>query len=138
MKTQNKLSNSRFLGNWIAKILSFLIALFVVMAVRFMNITDRVVHIPLDVIFAEDSNFIAVSLIPESVDVVITGDDSIIYLIDPSQIKAYADFSAVSSDGITRVPVILEYNQDIYTENSLTVEARPSTVRILFEEAVES
>lgn len=133
MKTQNKLSNSRILGNWIAKILSFLLAVFVVMAVRFLNVTDRVVHIPLNVVFAENSEYIPVSLVPDTVDVVITGDDSIIYLIDPSRIIANADFSEVDGAGIVRVPVTLEYDQDIYEENSLTVEARPSSVRILLK-----
>lgn len=133
MKAQNRISNSRVLGNWVPKILSFLLAIFVVMAVRFLNVTDRIVHIPLEVKLAENPSFIPASLVPDTIDVVITGDDSVIYLIDPSRIKAYADFSDVDSDGIVRVPVILDYDQDIYTENSLTVEAKPSSVRILFE-----
>ncbi len=138
MKAQNRISNSRILGNWVAKILSFLLAVFIVMAVRFLNVTDRVVHIPLDVRFAEESQYTPVSLVPDTIDVVITGDDAVVYLIDPARIKAYADFSNVTSEGIVRAPVTLVYDQDIYTENSLTVQARPSSVRILFEKMESS
>ncbi len=133
MKTQSKL-NSGLLGNWVIKIMAFMTALFLVMAIRFLNITARTVHIPLEIILDEDSDYIPISLLPETIDIVITGSDSIIYLVDPSQITAVADFSDVDSDGIVRKPVILDYDHDIYTQDGLTVEARPSTVRILFEE----
>ena len=133
MKTQNKLS-SGFLGNWIVKILAFMTAIFLVMAIRFMDVTARTVHIPIEIILPDSSKYIPVSLVPDSIDVVITGDDSIIYLVDPAQIKAVADFSDVSKGEIVRKAVTLTYDHDIYTQNSLTVQAKPSTVRILFEE----
>ena len=123
---------STILTNWIPKVFSFLIALFIVLAVRFMNVNDRVVTLPLEVTLPE--SYSAVSLVPDTVDVVITGSDSIIYLVEPETIKAYADFSSVSGSGITRVPVTLEYAGDIFTADGLTVSARPSSVRILFEE----
>ena len=107
---------SSILQNWIPKIFSLLIALFIVITIRFMNVNDRV------------------SLVPDTVDAVITGSDSIIYLVDPSAIKATADFSAVSVSGIAKVPVSLEYRDDIYTRDGLVVSAQPSSVRILFEE----
>ena len=118
--------------NWIPKIFSFLAALFIVLSVRFMNVHDRVVTLPLNVILPENYN--AASLVPDTVDAVITGPDSIIYLVDPSAITATADFSSVDGAGIVRVPVALDYRDDIYTHDGLVVSSRPSTVRILFEE----
>lgn len=123
---------STILQNWIPKIFSLLIALFIVLAVRFMNVNDRVVTLPLDVLLPE--GYEAVSLVPDTVEAVITGPDSIIYLVDPSEISASADFSSVSGSGIARVPVMLEYQENIYTRDGLVVSARPSSVRILFEE----
>ncbi len=123
---------SGLLQNWIAKVFSFIIALAIVVSVRFLNVNDRVVTLPLDVSLPE--GYAALSLVPDTVDVVITGSDSLIYLVDPSGIEAKADFSAVDSAGITRVPVTLSYAEDIYTRDGLTVSARPSSVRILFEE----
>ncbi len=123
---------SSVLQNWIPKIFSFLIALFIVLSVRFMNVNDRVVTLPLEVILP--TGYRAASLVPDTIDAVITGSDSIIYLVDPSEIKATADFSSVDGEGIVRVPVTLEYRDDIYTRDGLVVSARPSSVRILFEE----
>ncbi len=134
MKTPNKFAAS-FLGNWIIKVLSFMTAVIIVLAVRFWNVNDRTVTIPLEVRLPED--FIAVSLVPETVDVVISGSDKIIYLVEPSQIKAKADFSGVDDDGIARVRVAVEYNDDIYRTNGLTISVKPEVVRILFEKAVE-
>ncbi len=128
---KNKVLSS-VLQNWIPKIFSFLTALFIVLAVRFMNVNDRVVTLPLDVILPE--SYSAASLVPDTVDAVITGPESIIYLVDPSEIKATADFSSVDGPGIVRVPISLDYRDDIYTRDGLVVSARPSTVRILFEE----
>ena len=123
---------STILQNWIPKIFSLLIALFIVLAVRFMNVNDRVVTLPLHVLLPE--GYEAASLVPDTVEAVITGPDSIIYLVDPSEISASADFSSVSGSGIARVPVMLEYQENIYTRDGLVVSARPSSVRILFEE----
>ncbi len=123
---------SSILQNWIPKIFSFLIAVFIVLTVRFMNVNDRIVTLPLEVILPE--GYTAVSLVPDTVDAVITGSDSIIYLVDPSEIKAKADFSSVSAPGIARVPVSLDYRDDVYTRDGLVVSAKPSSVRILFEE----
>ncbi len=136
MQSQNKFASAVF-GNWVVKILSFICALMIVISVRFLNATDRVVTIPLTVKFAEDSQYVASSLVPDSVDVVITGDDSIIYLVDPSLITASVDFSDVSGEGISRRNVILEYDRDIFSDNSLTVSSSPLTIRILFESKTE-
>ena len=123
---------SGILQNWVAKVFSFIIALAIVVSVRFLNVNDRVVTVPLDVTLPE--SYRAASLVPDTVDIVITGSDSIIYLVDPEGIEASADFSAVDGAGIVRVPVGLSYPDDIYTRDGLTVSAHPSSVRILFEE----
>lgn len=126
--------NGSLLNNWVIKILSFMTAVFLVLAIRFMGINSRTVHIPLDVTLPDSSEYVPVSLIPDSIDIVITGDDSIIYLVDPSQITASADFSDVNNGEIERRNVVLEYDHDIFSRNSLTLQAKPATVRILFEE----
>lgn len=125
---------SGLLQNWIPKIFSVMVAVFIVVSVRFMNVNDRVVTLPLRVVLPSD--YKAASLVQETVEVAISGPDSIIYLVDPAGIKARADFSDVNGPGIVRVPVELDYSEDIYTRDGLTVSARPSSVRILFEEVL--
>lgn len=124
-----------FLNNrWIPLVFAFLISVFIVLAVRFFNVNDRVVTIPLDVTLPQSDRIYPISLVPETVDVVITGDDSVIYLVDPSEIKAVADFSKVGVEGIARRSVKLQYNNEIFENSGVTVSASPTTVRILFEE----
>ena len=130
---QNKVLSS-ILSNWIPKILSLLFAMFIVLSVRIFNINDRVVILPLEVALPEGLE--PASLVPDTVEVAITGPDSIIYLVNPDEIKAYADFSLIDEPGIARVPVMLEYDHDIFTSDGLDISASPSTVRILFENPV--
>ena len=132
MKQNNVLSS--ILSNWIPKILSLLLAMFIVLSVRIFNINDRVVILPLEVALPEGLE--PASLVPDTVEVAITGPDSIIYLVNPDEIKAYADFSLIDEPGIARVPVMLEYDHDIFTSDGLDISASPSTVRILFENPV--
>ena len=133
VQSQNKFTSVVF-GNWVVKVISFICALTIVISIRFLNATDRTVTIPLTVIFDDNSPYEAVSLVPESIDVVITGDDSIIYLVDPSLITASVDFSDVAGEGISRRSVSLEYDRDIFSDNALSVSSSPLTVRILFKE----
>ena len=133
MQSQNKFTSAVF-GNWIVKIISFICALAIVISIRFLNATDRTVTIPITVTFAPDSPYEAVSLVPDSIDVVITGADSVIYLVDPSLITASVDFSDVASSGIARRSVYLEYDRDIFSSSGLSISSSPMTVRILFEE----
>ncbi len=133
VQSQNKFASAVF-GNWIVKIISFICALALVISIRFLSATDRTVTIPITVTFDEDSPYEAVSLVPDSIDVVITGDDSVIYLVDPSLITASVDFSDVAAPGIARRSVYLEYDRDIFSSSGLSISSSPMTVRILFEE----
>ena len=133
MQNKNKFSSAIF-GNWVVKVFSFLVALGIVVAVRFLNVTDRVVTIPITVKLNASSPFEPVSLVPESIDVVITGDDDIVYLVDPSLITASVDFSDVGGEGISRRVVYLDYANDIFSSYGLTIKSSPATIRILFQE----
>ena len=101
---------------------------------KFLNITDRVVTIPITVYINPQSQYEPVSLVPESVDVVISGDDDIVYLVDPSLITASVDFSDVGEEGIARRVVYLDYDNDIFSSYGLTIKSSPATIRILFQE----
>ena len=129
-----KLSH-KWISNWGAKIIAVVLSLFVVLGIEFSTITNRVVRIPLIVYLPQSSSLVTSSLVPTSIDVVISGSEDLIYLVEPSDIHAYADFSFVDSSGIVRTPVLLEYNQDVYQRDALSVRADPSSVRILFSEA---
>ena len=119
------------MSNLAPKVFSLLAAVFIVLTLHFVNVNDRTVTLPLDVYLPE--GYKAVSLVPSTVDVTITGEDKVIYLVDPAQIRAYVDFSEVDAEGIAKMPVRLIYQENIFQADGLTVAPTPSSVRILFE-----
>ncbi|MCR5732412.1 MAG: hypothetical protein K6G51_05695 [Sphaerochaetaceae bacterium] len=135
MKRKNK-TNSFSLNSfskWVPKLLALLCAILIYVALRFFNMASRSVLIPLDVKLPADSSVIAESKVPTSVSVVISGNNSLIYLVDPDGIVASADFSAVDEEGIARVPVELSYNGKVFKDAALTVRANPDIVKVLFK-----
>lgn len=133
MKQNNKLAAS-LTNNLAPKVFSLIAAAFIVITLRFVNSTERTVTIPLNVYLPDGYEAVAQSLVPTTIDVTITGDDKDIYLIEPSQITAYADFTDVNTTGIAYRPVCLIYQEEnTFRSEVLTVTPHPSYHKILFE-----
>lgn len=120
-------------NHWVIKLLSFVVALCVVIAVRFLNVTDRNVAIPLNVKL-DSSLYIPESLVPETIEVVISGDDSVIYLVDPSLINATVDFTDIDGIGVQKRLVYLDYEEDIFKDSGLNIRCKPESIKIFFKE----
>ena len=129
--------NHKLIANWGAKVLSVVLALFVVLAIEFSTITNRIVTIPISVQLPPKEDYTPSSLVPTKINIVISGDEDVIYLVDPAEVHARADFSNISGGGIVQVPVLLEYNQNVYQRDSISLRADPSSVRILFTEVTK-
>lgn len=133
---QNNKGLSSFISTWVPRVLSLFVAVLIFACVRYFNMGSRVVTIPLSVSLPDPDVVVAESLVPESIDIVISGDDSLIYLVDPDSISASADFSDVDDAGIKRRAVDLVYPKDVFQDTALTVRADPDVVRILFADAI--
>lgn len=133
---QNNKGLSSFISTWVPRVLSLFVAVLIFACVRYFNMGSRVVTIPLSVSLPDPDVVVAESLVPESIDIVISGDDSLIYLVDPDSISASADFSDVDDAGIMRRTVDLVYPKDVFQDTALTVRADPDVVRILFADAI--
>ncbi len=133
---QNNKGLSSFISTWVPRVLSLFVAVLIFACVRYFNMGSRVVTIPLSVSLPDPDVVVAESLVPESIDIVISGDDSLIYLVDPDSISASADFSDVDDAGIKRRTVDLVYPKDVFQDTALTVRADPDVVRILFADAI--
>lgn len=127
-------SYSNLLSTWVPRVISFMLAALIFISIKYLGMADRTVTIPLEVILPSAEGIEAESLVPSAVDIVLSGNDNLVYLIDPDSIKATADFSAVNSAGIARVQVELDYNEEVYADTALVVRADPDIVRILFKE----
>lgn len=140
MKTNN--FSRKIFNNWPAKLCCFLFAVCIVFVLRFQMYNSHQVNIPLEVRIPE--GYEVVNNLDTTAVLTIRGDRKIIYMIDPSQITAVADFSVVTEAEIeesirTGVPLIvrttLVYDKgivDLSEEIVLTIE--PSRVRVLLRE----
>ena len=137
MKRQNKSNNFSLntISKWVPKMLALLCAILIYISIRFFNMDSRIVMIPLDVKLPPSEYVVAESLVPESISLVISGKNSLIYLVDPDGIDAYADFSSVREEGISRVPVSLSYNGKVFKDAALTLSAKPDVVKVLFKKS---
>lgn len=129
-----KHSNSNgFFANWQIKIICLLVACLVFFCFELGMPGERKITMPLDVIFPE--NLEVTSLIPETVDVVVRGNEKQIYMVDVSRIKVYADFSSVKSAGVASAPVTIDYTDllDYISISDLTIYTDPSIVKLYFE-----
>lgn len=133
MKQRNK-GFASFLSAWAPRMIALILAFLIFAAVKYLNMTDRVITIPLSVTLPSAEIVVPESLVPSKTEIVISGNDELIYLVDATSITAEADFSQVTASGISRVPVKVSYNSDAFLDASLSVRANPDSVRILFRE----
>ncbi|MDY4611932.1 MAG: CdaR family protein [Sphaerochaetaceae bacterium] len=117
--------------NWPVKVLSIVFAIAVYLFIHYTTLGERRITIPMEV--ALPSGYVAASLVPDSVEISIKGDDDLIYLIDPTYITASLDFSYVSEPGIAKAPVMLSYMETLYKADGVSIAANPSQFRVLFE-----
>ena len=128
MKLNKHLQN--MLYHWPSKVLSLVFAICIYLFIQYSTIGARVVTIPLDVHLP--AGYEAMSLVPDSVEVEIRGNDDIIYLINPNSIMASINFSFVQSEGIASAPVMLMYEENVFESGGVSVSPNPSPYRILF------
>ncbi len=128
MKLNKHLEN--LLYHWPAKMISLVFAICIYLFIQYSTVGARVVTIPLDVELP--SGYEAMSLVPESVEIEIRGNDDIIYLIDPNSIMASLDLSFVQQEGIASAPVLLKYEKNVFESGGVSVSPNPSHYRILF------
>lgn len=134
MKLNKHLEN--LLYHWPAKMISLVFAICIYLFIQYSTVGARVVTIPLDVELP--SGYEAMSLVPESVEIAIRGNDDIIYLIDPNSIMASLDLSFVRQEGIASAPVLLTYEENVFESGGVSVSPNPSHYRILFRREGET
>ena len=130
--SRNKSSFQRIFYNWQIKLLCFLLAVFMYFFLGLTLQETRTVTLPLNVVMPE--GYKADSLVPTSVDLIITGKEDQVYMIDTSKVTITVDFSKVSSEGVASVPVKINMGTqgDVLDFSSLSITTNPSRVKIYF------
>lgn len=124
------------LDHWQVKIVSLLLAICVYFLISFSSTETRMIEIPLQVNLP--INYIAESIVPNSISLKISGSEDVIYLIDPTLITANVDFSKIVTSGISRELVILDYDEKVFRKGNISVYTVPSSIRISFKEIKSS
>ncbi|MDY6342879.1 MAG: hypothetical protein SPL79_01120 [Sphaerochaetaceae bacterium] len=130
MFRRNKVLHS-LLASWMPKVIALIAALLLYVFGSYANRESRNVTIPVSVELP--ALVVAVSTVPATVDVKISGKGDVIYLVNPEMIKASVDFSKVDKRGIAVAPVVLDFDQTAFVSGSITLEATPSQYRVMFE-----
>ena len=121
--------------NWQAKIISFLLAVFVYFILLFSIQNSRTITLPVEVVMPE--GYVATSNVPSSIDLVIQGTEDQIYLIDVSKISLKVDFSMVDREGISYATVQIDINElaSYIDTSAVSIYTKPSQVRVYFSAA---
>ena len=121
--------------NWQAKIISFLLAVFVYFILMFSIQNSRTITLPVEVVMPE--GYVATSNVPSSIDLVIQGTEDQIYLIDVSKISLKVDFSMVNREGISYATVQIDINElaSYIDTSAVSIYTKPSQVRVYFSAA---
>ena len=122
-----------FFSDWQVKILCLIVAVLVYFSFSFGIPSERKVTMPLNIMLPEGLE--VTSNMPESVDVIVRGNEKQIYMVDVSRIKLYADFTDVKNEGVASVPVVIDYSEllDFISITDLTIYTDPSLIKLYFE-----
>lgn len=122
---------SKLLENWPAKIVSLVIAIFIMLLYNFTRLDQRIITIPLNV--SEGRSFVPSTDYPKTVRVVIRGERDQIYRIRETDIVASLDLTRYQSEGVFRVPVKLERRGEARDIDPLELRVDPAEIPIGFE-----
>ncbi len=120
------------MNKWQIKLACVLLAVLIFFIFLFSSRQGRTVTLPLNVVLPED--FKADSLIPNDVNLIITGSEERIYMVDVSNIKVSVDFSKVDSEGIKYAPVELSFQgyDKVINTSLVNFSLEPSNIRVYF------
>ncbi len=118
------------LNNWPIKVFSFLLALCIYIIVHFTTTATREVEIPLQVM--HPAGYTAVSNIPDTVTLILTGEDRDISVLRSDAVDALADFSLVETEGVQEVPVSLIYDNSLF-DVEFSVSSDPAVIKIFYQ-----
>lgn len=122
---------SKLLENWPAKVLSLVIAIFIMFLYNLTRLDQRYITVPLNI--SEGRSYVPATEYPKTVRVIIRGDRDQIYRIRETDIVASLDLTRYGSEGVFRVPVKLERRGDAGNIDPLELRADPAEIPISFE-----
>ena len=122
---------SKLLENWPAKVISLVIAIFIMFLYNLTRLDQRLITVQLNI--SEGRSFVPSTDYPKTVRVIIRGERDQIYRIREADIVASLDLTRYQSEGVFRVPVKLERRGEARDIDPLELRADPAEIPIGFE-----
>ncbi len=119
-------------SNWHIKLLSLIIAVFIVVVYRIQSLDERYLTVPLKVKYS--SKVIPSSAVAEVVKLTIKGKTEDIFLISDRDIVAVANFSDIYENGKYSVPIKLEKSGSAKILSDIEIVVSPSSMSVTLEE----
>ncbi len=118
------------LYNWPVKVLCLVCAMGIYLVVQYSSLSTRVLDIPLQ--FTPPENYVVNSLVPQTIEVRITGPDESIYRILPDRITASVDFSFVAKVGLSTALVMVDYQSVLEEIPGISITTKPASITVDF------
>ncbi len=122
---------TKLLENWPAKVISLVVAIFIMFLYNLTRLDQRVITVSLNI--SQGRSFVPATEYPKTVRVSIRGDRDQIYRIRENDIVANLDLTRYNAEGVYRVPVKLERRGDAANFDPLELRADPAEIPITFE-----
>lgn len=118
-------------SDWPAKVLSLATALLLTLFFNLTRLEQRTMNIPLTISLGD--SLVASSQYPRTVRVVLRGERDTIYGIREEDISASLDLTGFRTEGVYKVPIILERHGNALTADPLETRAEPSEIALGLE-----
>ena len=124
----------RLAENWLAKVISFALAIVLVQLYKGSLLEKKYFYAPL--VIENSGDLVPAVNIPRLVKVSVWGDSTVIAPIMEEHITAYMDLSAISSPGEYRIPIQAKLKGLASNISDCEVEVEPSDITLTLEESL--
>ena len=124
----------RLAENWLAKVISFALAIVLVQLYKGSLLEKKYFYAPL--VIENSGDLVPAVNIPRLVKVSVWGDSTVIAPIMEEHITAYMDLSAISSPGEYRIPIQAKIKGLASNISDFEVEVEPSDITLTLEESL--
>lgn len=124
----------RILHNWHVKIISLVIAMFLVFFTKASSLKEEPVVVDLATI--TNNNYTFTESLPQRVTLMLKGEESEIQKVPVNDIIAYIDASGIKKDGVYTLPILIKQDSVSTTTNKVEISVYPVSIKIKIEEKV--
>lgn len=124
----------RLTENWLAKVISFALAIVLVQLYKGSLLEKKYFYIPL--VIENSGDLVPAVNIPRLVKISVWGDSTVIAPIMEEHITAYMDLSSITSPGEYRIPIQAKLKGLASDVSDFEVQVEPSEIKLVLEQSL--